>query len=242
MNTIMLKIAICDDNKSDLKNTYHIVRDYFSRSDIEYSIKLYNNPNDVIEDAIDFQMLFLDIELQNVNGIKIANEINKINYNYKLFLVSNYNEYLKDGYRVKADRYFTKPIDQNEFKMDMDDVLNEFLLQDSYIIDTKVCKEKIMIKDILYVEILARKTYLHTKTGKYATNYTLLYWKEALKEYCFSQPHKSFYVNLQNIKDYDNHKICVYNDIVEEKEFIPISRFYKEKFIQTYITFVNKNI
>ncbi|MEI3401927.1 MAG: LytTR family transcriptional regulator DNA-binding domain-containing protein [Clostridia bacterium] len=139
--------------------------------------------------------------------MRVAHEINKMNNNYKLCLVSNYSEYLKDGYRVKADRYFTKPIDQNEFDMDMDDILKDFILENSYIIDTKVCKEKIMIKDILYVEILARKTYVHTKTNKYVTNYTLLHWKEVLKDYYFSQPHKSFYVNLQNIDDYDNHQI-----------------------------------
>lgn len=242
MNTIMLKIAICDDDKSDLKNTYHIVRDYFSKSSIEYSIKSYNNSKDLIKDADDFQILFLDIELQNENGINVAHSINKINNNYKLFLVSNYNEYLKDGYRVKADRYFTKPIDQDEFDMDMDDVLKDFRLQNSYIIDQKVCKGKIMIKDILYIEILARKTYVHTKTSKYVTNYTLSYWKEVLKDYCFSQPHKSFFVNLQNIEDYDNHQIYIYNDVVEEREIIPITRFYKENFIQTYIAFVCKNI
>ncbi|MEI3401926.1 MAG: hypothetical protein V8R51_06315, partial [Clostridia bacterium] len=49
---VMLEIAICDDNKNDLKNTYHIVKNYFSRSGIEYVIKLYNNPEDAIKDAI----------------------------------------------------------------------------------------------------------------------------------------------------------------------------------------------
>lgn len=236
----MLKIAICDDSKDDLKTTYKIVEKYFSATDIEFNIDVFQEPLELIQKSKEFNLIFLDIELGNENGLKIAKEINQINKNYKLILISNYCEYLQDGYRVKADRYFVKPINQSEFNMDMDDVLKDYINANAYIFDTKVCKSKIYIKDILYIERLSRKTYLYTKKETYVVNYTLLYWKELLNDYKFVQCHKSFYVNMYNIKDYDHNNIYIWEN--GNEYIVPISRFYKDEFIKKYTYYISENM
>ena len=218
----MIKIAICDDNEKDITITNEIVKKFFESSNIDFEIRLFTSARDLLNNAASYQMIFLDIELKDANGIEIAKHINHMNYEYKLFLVSGHTEYLKDGYKVKAERYFTKPIDYNEFKIDMQEVIQDYIRNSSFILDPKVVKQKIYIKDILYVEILARKTYLHTKNKTYITPYTLSYWKDVLQPYCFSQSHKAFYVNLQNVEDY-NHQEIYMN---QQQSTIPLSRFY----------------
>lgn len=233
-----IKIAICDDNEKDIIVTYEIVKKFFESMNIDFEINLFTSAKQLLNKATNYQMIFLDIELKNANGIEIAKHINHMNHEYKLFLVSGHKEYLKDGYKVKAERYFTKPIDYDEFHIDMQEVIQDYIRNSSFILDPKVVKQKIYIKDILYVEILARKTYLHTKNKTYTTPYTLSYWKDVLQSYCFSQSHKAFYVNLQNVEDC-NHKEIYMN---EEKNPIPLSRFYKESFINDYICFISDNI
>ncbi|RGB64970.1 MULTISPECIES: LytR/AlgR family response regulator transcription factor [unclassified Amedibacterium] len=234
----MIKIAICDDNEKDITITNEIVKKFFESSNIDFEIRLFTSARDLLNNAASYQMIFLDIELKDANGIEIAKHINHMNYEYKLFLVSGHTEYLKDGYKVKAERYFTKPIDYNEFKIDMQEVIQDYIRNSSFILDPKVVKQKIYIKDILYVEILARKTYLHTKNKTYITPYTLSYWKDVLQPYCFSQSHKAFYVNLQNVEDY-NHQEIYMN---QQQSTIPLSRFYKDHFIDDYIHFISNNI
>lgn len=234
----MIKIAICDDNEKDITITNEIVKKFFELSNIDFEIRLFTSARDLLNNAASYQMIFLDIELKDANGIEIAKHINHMNYEYKLFLVSGHTEYLKDGYKVKAERYFTKPIDYNEFKIDMQEVIQDYIRNSSFILDPKVVKQKIYIKDILYVEILARKTYLHTKNKTYITPYTLSYWKDVLQPYCFSQSHKAFYVNLQNVEDY-NHQEIYMN---QQQSTIPLSRFYRDHFINDYIHFISNNI
>lgn len=234
----MIKIAICDDNEKDITITNEIVKKFFESSNIDFEIRLFTSARDLLNNAASYQMIFLDIELKDANGIEIAKHINHMNYEYKLFLVSGHTEYLKDGYKVKAERYFTKPIDYNEFKIDMQEVIQDYIRNSSFILDPKVVKQKIYIKDILYVEILARKTYLHTKNKTYITPYTLSYWKDVLQPYCFSQSHKAFYVNLQNVEDY-NHQEIYMN---QQQSTIPLSRFYRDHFINDYIHFISNNI
>lgn len=234
----MIKIAICDDNEKDITITNEIVKKFFESSNIDFEIRLFTSARDLLNNAASYQMIFLDIELKDANGIEIAKHINHMNYEYKLFLVSGHTEYLKDGYKVKAERYFTKPIDYNEFKIDMQEVIQDYIRNSSFILDPKVVKQKIYIKDILYVEILARKTYLHTKNKTYITPYTLSYWKDVLQPYCFSQSHKAFYVNLQNVEDY-NHQEIYMN---QQQSTIPLSRFYRDHFIDDYIHFISSNI
>lgn len=237
---VVLKIAICDDVRQDLKTTYEIVKKYLSTTNVEFQIDIFEEPQELINKAQEFNLIFLDIDLGINNGLEIARKINKLNYNYKLILISNYSEYLRDGYRVKADRYFVKPVDQDEFNMDMNDVLKEYIFDSSYIFDIKVCKSKIYIKDILYIEKLSRKTFIYTKNNVYTTNYTLLHWIELLEDFNFAQCHRAYYVNLCNIEDYNNNNIFFHEN--GEEYIVPISRFYKEDFVKRYTRYIGENV
>lgn len=234
----MIKIAVCDDNFEDIKSTCRVIEKFFNSKMLEFSIDFFYNSNALIKDVDKYNLIFLDIELGQENGIEVAKSINKLNIDYKLFLVSNHPEYFKDGYRVKAERFFTKPINYEEFIMDMHDVIEDFILKKSFFFDPKISKKNIYINDVLFVEILARKTYLHTRKATYVTPYTLSYWIDTFENYSFSQSHKAFLVNLQNLSNYNFHEVF----IIDYKLSIPLSRFYKENFINDYMNFLSNSI
>ena len=233
----MIKIAICDDEKKDLESLANLITKFFTNNEIEFNISKFECGKDLLEYSKNFDMVFLDIELSDSNGISIAKKINENIRDYKLILISNYSEYLRDGYKVNADRFFTKPINELEFKLEMKEVLKDYIVDSHYIIDEKISRKKIYIRDILYVEMLARKTYLHTKNQIYETTYPLHYWKDMLTDFYFIQTHKSFLVNFNNIKEYTNHDII----LVGEKS-VPLSRFYKDDFMRKYIKYINRKI
>lgn len=73
----MLKIGICDDDMITLKNEKQIVSNYFNNRKINADIITYNNITDLINDLSTLSILFLDIEIGDVNSIDVVKEINK---------------------------------------------------------------------------------------------------------------------------------------------------------------------
>lgn len=232
-----IKIAICDDNLLEANETKQALINFFNDFNIKYQITVYTTGKELLKHYKNYDIIFVDIQLKNENGIEIAKIMNNSNHSYKLFLVSNFSGYFKDGFRVNAERYFTKPINQLEFNNDMSDVLKDYIYNSMFIFDEKISKSKIYIKDIQYVEILQRKTYLCTISNKFISNYSLSYWKNEFSNLGFSQTHKAFYVNLNNVKNYDSKNIYMDNGKV-----IPLSRFYKAKFIEEYNIFLSNKI
>ena len=62
-----------------------------------------------------------------------------------------------------------------------------------------VCK--IYPHEILYIAIEDRKSVVYLTDRKIETNYHLGYWKDILNLKTFAQPHHSFIVNLNYVKD-----------------------------------------
>ena len=58
-----------------------------------------------------FDLAFLDIQMDEVNGITLAKELKKRNSKIALFFVTNYDEYQDDAMDVNAFRFFSKPFD-----------------------------------------------------------------------------------------------------------------------------------
>lgn len=55
--------------------------------------------------------------------------------------------------------------------------------------------------EIIYIAIEDRKSVLYLTDGKIETLYSMEYWKEALEEKSFAQPHYSFIVNLNYVAE-----------------------------------------
>lgn len=74
-----MNFLICDENKADA---------------------LY------LKDLLKHDFLFLDIKLENKNGIELGIQIKEEFPNLHIILTSAFKEYLEDGYKTKADRFF----------------------------------------------------------------------------------------------------------------------------------------
>lgn len=231
----MINICIIDDDLDQLYIMNKLVKEFFSELTQLFQIQLKTNVDDVLNQINTIDILFLDIELNSINGIKFAKEIRKQNKDIKIILISNYTKYLVDGYKVQADRYFLKPINKLEFFHEMNDVLKDFIMRNQFIYDKHISNTKIYVNDILYLEILNRKTILHLLDNRiFKYPYTLKWWKDYLSSFCFIQTHRAFLVNMYNISSYNNTSITLFNN-----EKIPLSYKYKDNFETTYLKFLN---
>ena len=232
-----MKILVVENNKDDLIDTISLIDNYREIANLDISFKVEYDYEKVLEIVNEYDFLLMDIELNNnVNGIELACRIREFNRDIKLVFLSNYNSYLIDGYKAKADLYLLKPVSQYEFNIMMNDLFEDYFFHNAGIVDFKIYSEKLYFHKISYIEILSRKVYIHLIDGKViSTLDTLLKWINLLNDYPFTQPHRSFIVNLEQIQTYRKKEI-----IMKTGETIKITDVYIDKFREDYIRYLNR--
>lgn len=226
-----MKILIFDDNKNDIKHLTNCLKIFFKNKNISYQIKTCQNKEELLNDIDCYDFLFLDIELDQENGIDLGLELQKAKHHCRIIITTNYSKYAIDGYKIQAERYFIKPIHQQEFDLEMNTVIKNYIKENNYFFNKKVCDSKIYIKDILYIEFIDRKSMIHKLNGEIImTNCTLKYWYDQFSIYNFAYPYKAFLVNLKYVNALYKKDIRLTNG-----EMIPLSRHYKKEFETKYI-------
>ena len=71
-----MKIAICDDITEYRLSIKAFANEYFKIHNIEYIINDFKNGTDLLNSQVNYDILFLDIELGDSNGIEISKNIN----------------------------------------------------------------------------------------------------------------------------------------------------------------------
>lgn len=207
---------------------------------MEYEVLHILNTLELFRHIYNSDFIFLDIELDEENGIDIGIKIKALNKNIKIIFATNFSQYSIDGYKAHADRYFLKPIDQNQFDTEMDTVIDDYILNNSNFVDAKITPDLIYYNDILYIEYInhSRKTILHMIGGKnYETIYTLKYWLDKTHDYPFCQSYKSVIVNLNCISGFRKNDLLLIND-----ETIPLSRNFKKTVFEANIKNLHKRM
>ena len=94
-------------------------------------------------------MLFLDIELKNENEIDIGYEIQRCASDCRIILTTNYAKYAIERYKIQVDRYFIKPISQQEFNLEMKAIIKKYCKKYLGFYNPKVSKNKIYYREIM---------------------------------------------------------------------------------------------
>lgn len=233
-----MKVLIYEDNKDDLNILVDFLRKFCKTKNIKIDAIICKTAENIYKNIYDTDLVFLDIEGIDGNGIDIGVKIREINPDVKIIFVSNYSKYLIDGYKALASRYFLKPLDWDFFQIELENVISDYLLNNLGFIDTNIYPLKIYYKDILYIEYRDRKTYINLLSGKIIeTNYPLKYWLAKLNPFNFSQPYKAYLVNLRLVSSLSNYEVVMVNN-----ESIPLSRIFRKDFEKEYIENLKRRI
>lgn len=227
-----MKIAICDDEIGYVNDVECRLKKYFSEHGLSLNLDKYNSGVELLNSGKDFDIVFLDIEMPDINGIELGKRLQKTNPDLVLIYITAYNHYLDEALDLGITRFFDKPIDEKRFykglekaieKLDLTEVQIHLKNSDNGIATVKM-------NDIIMVEIENRKTKIVTKNEAYYSKNSIRYWRERLNKSCFESPHNSFIVNTNYITYF-----CKEYIILDEKYNVPISyprrAEFKKKFM-----------
>lgn len=237
-----MKVLICDDNENIILQIKKLLLEISKQFSYKFEIICFNNGDTIIDENLNVDFAFIDIEMPGVNGLTVTKHLQSINPNIIIFIVTSFHGYLDDAMDLKVFRFLSKPIDENRFNKSMQTALNIYHQStEKIVLDYFDEYHNIFTNDILYLTIENRKTKIHTKNRDYLSKEKFDSWKSRLESYgYFSQSHYSFIVNLKNVTDFNRNEIILSNGT--EKINVPMSRAFYPSFKKSFYEYMGGTI
>lgn len=219
-----MTIAIIDDCKADQTALLALLNEFFARYDFIPQIDTYTTAEDFLSsfEPEKYDLCFIDIFLPGINGMQTARQIYRLDPNCILLFLTCTDQLMGEGYRVRALRYFMKPISITQ----LNDVLSECIEQISatqkrLTIQVNRKYYEIPFSRIYYVTS-SSKTEIHLKDGVYPLISRKSFSDTVaplLSDYRFITCSRGIVVNMAHVR-----KITKDRFLMENGDFVPISR------------------
>lgn len=111
------KIAICDDSVADRKYIADLVKQWTEKSGHSMQMFDFSSAENFLfhyADQKDYDILLLDIEMGQMDGVTMARQIRRDNENVQIVFITGYSEYIAEGYEVAALHYLLKPVNEEK--------------------------------------------------------------------------------------------------------------------------------
>lgn len=234
----MLRIAIVEDEESQMQNTRRLLDHFMEERQVEYHVDAYTDGVSFLEGCrIPYDIVLLDIEMPQMNGLETARRLRAMDETAILIFVTKIGKFAINGYEVSALGYILKPINAFALQMTMQKAM-KILAQRT---DRKIVlqmKEGVITlssRELVYIEVFGHKLSYHTRE-KTVEAYGNLKEEEAhLAEYHFSRCSNAFLVNLAYVKGIIGNAVYL-SDGVE----LRVSRGMKKSFTDDYMAYLGK--
>lgn len=196
-----MKIGICDDNIIDSKTLESAIKKYYENKPFKLEIFTFSNGVEFLNNykIQDFDIIFLDIFLSDINGFNIAQELNKANSIVPIILYSSSKDYAVDGYQINLFGYLLKPLYVNKLYKLLDK-FHESTTNKLLCLKKKGQNIYFNLKDIVFIESKGRQIIVHTTNNKdNIFYYSLDDIEEQINNKSFLRTHKSYLVNMNKI-------------------------------------------
>jgi len=184
------------------------------------AINMYNSPDPPL-------LTFLDIEMPGMNGLEFARLIAS---KTRIIITSSFRNYGPEAFDLSAVDYLLKPFSYERFldaikkaaATPADSNPDFFFVRT----ETKGKYVSIDLRDIVLIESDDNIVHITTSSGQTTAMNKLADVQAWLPDHLFSRVHRSYIVNLSQVRAVDKGQILLKNAKV-----IPIGRQYKERFM-----------
>lgn len=244
-----MRIAICDDQKEFLSIAEKMIKKICLSEKIPVKVDSFLNPQYLIgaftNNEYDYDLVFLDIEMPQMNGKICAKKLQEYNKHFKLFFITSYKDEVYSSFEYNICGFLPKSMLQSRLHNEMIRVLNQINEEQKewYVFEVKTDKNenvkiKIPLSDIMYFESINRKIYMHTLKNFFilrGSGFENL--KKRMLKNGFVEIHRLSIVNLDciyNIKDdyleLDNH------------ELLQISRQHVKQVLRAFLDYLKQDL
>lgn len=225
----MLSIAICDDNQENRLSLRWLLESILENRKMEHTIYEFSSGETLLpwieKHHNEIDLLFLDIEMDKLNGMETARKLRADNDTLQIVFVTGFSDYVFDGYGVDALGYLLKPAKREQ----LEDILSRTLArrckdaERTYSCHNGDTWYRIPYKEILYFESDRRKVNCITSNRRYEFYGKLNEVTQELSGSDFVRIHQRYLVRADAIQQ-------IYgNEVQVGAHTLPISRSYHQQ-------------
>lgn len=230
----MFRISVCDDQKQIREEICKNINEYkeqYNLIDENWDIKEFATGKELLEDSEKRDVYFLDLEMPEMDGIVVAELLKKKWEDCNIIILTAHMERIKEGYKVNAFRYMTKPISFEEIAEGLEALRSSRIGYDIVNVQRQGHNFQIMQRDIRYLCRENGDTIVYVRELRFRSERSLESWEKELNGIIFFRCHKGFLVNMKYIADIDREII------LDNGEKIPVSRRKRKLLIEKNIEF-----
>lgn len=207
-----MKIAICDDEKRDIKRLVSLLEKYSEDKQMDVSIYTYETASDLIAamSENEWDIIFLDINMEGMDGLSLAGRIREKDEEVPIILVTAFINYALDGYKVRASRFLVKDDLDKTLPECMDDICIQLQKKKKNMLFNCVEGDvDIMLSEIVFIETTGHKSIIHLGSEDYHLYESMDELENRLKVYGFIRVHQSYMVNIRHIRSINNYVLTL---------------------------------
>jgi Response regulator of the LytR/AlgR family len=202
----MINIAICDDVIATTGKIETMLQNVSKRNFIPIDTEVFWKGEDLavsVEMGNSFDIIFLDIEMGQEDGITVARRIRKIDKKVLVVYVTSHENYMMESFEIRPFRFLVKPVSEEQMEHCFQAAYEDISSSDSYFrYSYQRISHKIQIGEILYFESNRRKVKIITEKENFELYGKLNDIEKSLErsKATFLRVHQSFLVNYRHIE------------------------------------------
>lgn len=234
----MMQIVICEDDALAAKSIQQGIEKWAKATqNFDIGIQVFHSSEDLLEkwsNKLQAHMFILDIEFPNeISGMELARIIRTADPDVPIVFVSNYEEYVYQGYTFSALRYLKKPILESDLYTCLDIAYRKYslLYQECAVLSVPGAKIALKYSEVLYIEAHSPDISIVTIHFKQpiVMRYRLTKILDLLPSALFSLCHRSYIVNVAHIRILKKTQLVLSNGSI-----LPISEKYENSIFDLF--------
>lgn len=207
-----MKVAICDDERAQIEATVTCLEDYMHDRRISVEYECFESYTPLKDRLDEFDVFILDYQVPGINGIEYARTLRETYGEEKaVIFLTSFPEIVYESFEVRTHRFLLKPIDREKFYEALDSYFRTNPLSKRIVIKAFGDTQIINLNDILYIESSRKDVYIVKTNEDVIYHKSITEMEEQLLNMGFFRCHRSYLVNLKNVKKFDSKNIYFFD-------------------------------
>lgn len=209
----MLKIAVVDDEITSIERITECIKTYCEKNGLACKVEKFSRGDKLsFEYKPVYDVIFLDIEMEPIDGIETAKIIRKYDRDVVIIFITKMAQCAINGYEVDALGFMVKPVDPKSVWLNLDKARRALLKNKGgeVVLQLDGGIKKLSVGAIYYVEVADHDLIYHTDEGEFKIKIRKTLG-EAAKELgsAFKQYSRCYLINLNHISRVEDTAVTV---------------------------------
>lgn len=236
-----LKIAVVENHDTDINRLMSCIHLYQTEHLPEVDCTIFTSQEAFIQDfkKSSYHIIFFNVNMSQ-KSFEIAHKVRSIDPGACFVLTADTDAYALQGYEVHAYSYLIKPFAPESIQKILTDVRFYHGLQEPYItVKENRCNIKVLVNDILYVDVDNHYLQIHTSQRVIRTYMRFRDFEPMLEKHPqFLCCYRNVLVNMNHIELTEDMDFKMNNG-----DYVPIRRNDKKEIRQQYVDYLfNKSL